>query len=399
MKAPEILAGSLNSLAAHPLRSLLTVLGVVTGVAAVIVVIAVGEGSRRTVLTQLELLGSQLLVVLPGPAGGGGRTDTLLRSDADAIEAEVSGVKTSPEVIARATARKGKNAVNVPVVGASSSFLSIRNFNIQSGRFITPGEDRGRTRVCVIGAKTASRLFPHGPAAGENLTLEGSRYKVIGVFEQKGDLGWLHPDEWVVIPLSTAQTRLLAIDYVHVIAVKCPSGDSMENISDRLVGLLRRKHKIDPRLGKDRLDFHIINQKEFIQAMSKVSKTLTALLVSLAAVALVTGGIGIMNIMLVSVTERTSEIGIRKAVGATGSDIFFQFLAESVMLSGGGALLGIGTGALVSRLLSGLENLAPVISGYGIIIGAAMAVMVGLVFGIYPALRAARMEPVEALRA
>lgn len=399
MRASDLLAGSIGSLLAHPLRSVLTVLGVVTGVAAVIVVIAAGEGSRRTVVKQLELLGARLLIVLPGPASGaGGRVDSLDRADAEAMEKNFTGIRTSPEVLANVSARHGRIAITVPVVGATPSFASIRNFQVEAGRFFTPGEDRGRVRVCVVGSRTAKRLFPDRPAPGEYIKLDGTRYQVVGVFSAKGDLGWFHPDDLVVVPLGTAQVRLLGIRHIHAIAVECPSQEGMEDVFDRVVALLRRRHDLDPNLPKERLDFHVINQREMIETMSAVSKTLTTLLLSLAAVALITGGIGIMNIMLVSTTERTAEIGIRKAVGATSTDIFLQFLAEAVMLSGAGALIGIGVGAAAAELLSGWGGWEPVITGYGILLSVSVALLAGLVFGIYPALRAAAMEPVEALR-
>ncbi len=385
---------------AHPLRSLLTVLGVVTGVAAVITVIAVGEGSRRSVMRQLELLGSRLLVVLPGPASGGaGGRDSLTREDAEAIAREVEGSRVSPEVLGRAVLKRGRETVSAPVVGATPEFALIRNFELARGRFFTAGEERGRARVCVLGSRSAERLSDGREVLDAEITVDRVRYRVIGVFEQKGDLGWFHPDDMAVIPLSTAQTRLLGIDHAHAIAVEVPAGRSREEVHAKVLALLRRLHRIPADVPKDRLDFHVISQKEMIEAMSNVNRTLTALLISLAAVALITGGVGIMNIMLVSVTERTSEIGLRKAVGAAGSDIFFQFLLEAVILSGAGAAIGVGLGGWASGFLSEWGGWELVVSWRGIGLSVGAALVTGAVFGIYPATRAAGLEPVEALRA
>jgi len=400
VKWSVLIFGAAGSLASHPLRSLLTVLGVIAGVAAVMVVIAAGEGSRRKVTRQLELLGSNLLIVLPGPAAGGSeaRTDTLAREDALAIESEIKGVKTSSEVLARQTASVKANALSVPVVGCTPSFREVRNFELSAGRFFTTAEESGRARVAVLGARTARRLFERGDALGGYIRLKGARYRVIGVLEEKGDLGWFHPDDLVVVPLSTAQTRILGIKHVHAIAVACPSQETMGPVSRRIRAMLRRIHRLPSELAESRLDFHIMSQRQMVEAMVRVDRTLKALLISLAAVALITGGIGIMNIMLVSVTERTSEIGIRKAVGATGLDIFLQFLAESVMLASAGAVLGIALGAVSSDAVSAWGGWDLVISWRGAALAVGVAFAVGLLFGIYPALRAAAQEPVEALR-
>ncbi len=399
MRSSEVLAGALSSLALHPLRSLLTILGVVTGVAAVIAVIAAGEGSRRSVAAQIEVLGSRLLIVLPGPASGGrGRTDSLTLSDAAALEEEIGGVVASPEVIANLEVRAGGKSFNAPVVGAAPGFIKARNFKPARGRFFSPAEDRGRAKVAVIGPAASRRLFGDLDPVGKTFKLSGHNFRVIGTFESKGDMGWFHPDQLVVTPLQTAMTRVIGTDHLHAIAVLCPSQDDMSSVEERLVSLLRRRHRLPPGAGKDRLDFHVIDQREMIEAFAGVNKTLTALLISLAAVALVTGGVGIMNIMLVSVTERTPEIGIRKAVGASGLDIFHQFLAEAVILSGAGAVLGVGLGAAVSELVSGWGNWEAVISARAIVLSASAALVTGLAFGIYPAIRAASLEPVRALR-
>lgn len=400
MRLTEILAGALQSLAAHPLRSFLTVIGVVTGVAAVIVVVAAGEGSRQAILQQMEFLGTETLVVLPGSASGATeRTrDSLSREDAEFIESKIKGVTVSPEVIGKVTAQRRSKAESVSLVGATPAFLKVRNFRLASGRFFTPGEDRGRKRVCVLGARIADKLFPDREPIKAQLRINRSRYGVIGVFEEKGDMGWFHPDDWVVAPLATAQTRVLGIDYVHTIAVDCPSIKEMPDVKEDITDLLRRMHSLRHHLDKDSLDFHVINQREMIRTASKVSETMKVLLIGLAAVALITGGVGIMNIMLVSVMERTTEIGIRKAMGATGTDIFLQFFFESVLLSGAGASLGIAAGTAASRLLSDLGDWGLVMSLPGVLIAVAMALLVGMVFGIYPALRAASLEPVEALK-
>ncbi len=394
---------ALDSLKAHPLRSGLTTLGVIIGVAAVILVIALGEGSRREVLSQIEALGSNLLIVSPGPAHARGmqtfRTDTLTLSDAEAIAREIPEVlAVSPEVIGSARARVGDRVLNVIILGATTDFPFVRNFRIAEGRFFSPAENDSRRKVCVTGSQVRKKLFKDKIPEKAWIELNGMRFNVVGVFEPKGDLGWFHTDEMVVMPLLTAQTHMLGINHLHGIDIRYEESARVNVLSRKVTRLLRRRHRLGPDLPENELDFHILNQKELLETFAKVSRTLTALLVSIAGTALVVGGIGIMNIMLVSVAERVPEIGMRRAVGARRIDILMQFLTEAVVLSMLGAALGVGAGFLAGEWVSRYSEFKAVVVPGAVLLAVGFGVAVGLVFGIYPAWRASRLDPIEALR-
>lgn len=394
---------ALDSLRAHPLRSGLTTLGVIIGVAAVILVIAVGEGGKREVLSQIEALGSNLLIVSPGPAHSRGmqtfRTDTLTLADAEAIAREIPEVvAVSPEVIGSAKARVKDKVLSAFVLGTTADFPVARNFRVAEGRFFLPAENGSRRKVCVIGSQAKKKLFGDNLPKKAWLELNGVRYAVIGVFEQKGSLGWFNTDEMIVLPLLTAQTHLLGISHLHGIDIRYDESAKVKALTKKVARLLRRRHHLSPDLPEDELDFHILDQKELLDTFAKVSSTLTTLLVSIASTALVVGGIGIMNIMLVSVAERIPEIGIRKAVGARRIDILMQFLTEAVVLSMLGAALGVGAGFIASEWVSRASEFKAVVVPGAVLLAVGFGIAVGLIFGIYPAWRASRLDPIQALR-
>ncbi len=394
---------ALDSLVAHSLRSCLTTLGIVIGVAAVILVMAVGEGSRREVLSQIQALGSNLLVVRPGPAHAAGtevfRTDTLKLADAEAIAREFSQVQgVSPEVIGSGRVRFRDRILSVVILGTSEEFPLIRNFRLAQGRFFYPAENQARRKVCVIGSQVREKLFRGSMPEHSWIELNGVRYLVLGAFESKGDWGWFHPDEMVVVPLLTAQTRVLGINHLHSIVIRYAESAKVKALRKNITRLLRRRHRLSQNLPEDELDFHILSQKEILEAFIKVSRTFNALLISIACTALLVGGIGIMNIMLVSVAERVPEIGIRKAVGARRLDILAQFLTEAVILSMFGAGLGVAVGFLAGAWVSSISEFTAVVRPEAVALAVGFGLIVGLVFGIYPAWRASRLDPIEALR-
>jgi len=384
-------------------RSLLAGLGITIGVAAVILVIAVGEGSRKKILDQIQSLGSNLLVVNPGPSkispGITASATTLKLADAEALEQKLGRkVIVSPEVYGQVLVAKGNLARNAPLMGVAADFFRARNFYPGQGRTFNQSEDKSMRKVCLLGFGLASELFPRQQPVDKKVRIHGMEFQVIGVLEPKGDFGWFHPDQLVLVPLRVAQRQILGIDYLNSIVVKVLSREQMQELSEDIVRILRAQHRLSPRLSKDWLDFNIISQSELIKAFNKVNRTFTSLLVSIAVISLLVGGIGIMNIMLANLSERTGEIGIRKAVGATRVDILEQFLFEALTLTMTGAGMGILLGFGVSALLDKLSPWQTLISGWSVLVAAGFAAAVGLIFGIYPAWRASGLDPIEALR-
>ncbi len=390
-----------RAIAANPLRSLLTMLGVIIGVASVLAMVAIGQGARRAVTQQVEALGSNLLTVFAGVQRFGGvatagPVQTLTLADAQAIAAEVPNVTgVSAEFSRQAQVVFREQNTTTQVSGVTPQFPEVRNFHPVAGSFITEEDMRRRARVAVLGQTVARQLFGDGDPVGQQVKIRGVTFTVIGLMEPKGATGFMDRDDVVFIPLSTAQRRLFGVDYVRSIYVQVASPAAMEAAQSDVAALLRRRHRLGPTQEDD---FTIRSQADVLQAITGVSRTMTFLLGGIAAVSLIVGGIGIMNIMLVSVTERTREIGIRKAVGARTQDILTQFLVESVLLSVSGGLVGILVGALGSRLVTRLAGWATLLSLQAVVLAFAFAVAVGVFFGLYPAQRAARLDPIEALR-
>ena len=395
----DILRSAVRSLIANRLRTFLTMLGVVIGVGSVLAMIALGEGARKSVEDSIKSMGTNLLWVRPGadqhgPVRGGA-VETLLLEDADAILGISNVVAIAPEVSKNAQAKYLSNNFNAGIVGTTHSYMSVRSFEINEGDFISERDVMARRRVAVLGAEAATELFADAPPVGERIQIKGISFEVIGVLKAKGEAGWSNPDQQIIVPISVAQKNLFGMKYVTNIGVQLDDEKNMEETQKEIKELLRTRH----RLREDaESDFNVRSQTEMLQRMSEVTGTFTALLGGVAAVSLLVGGIGIMNIMLVSVRERTKEIGIRKAVGAKDKDILTQFLIEATVVSVIGGMLGIGMGYGIAILISKLANWVTIVPLYSIVLAVGTSAGIGLIFGVWPARIASKLDPVEALR-
>lgn len=393
---------ALAALWANKLRSLLTMLGIIIGVGAVITMIGLGEGAQRSVQERLESMGSNLLTVNPGAARGGGRavmtggTARLYVSDADAISERAQYVEAViPEMSRNLQVQYHNRNWNANVVGTTSHYPDVRNHPPVDGRFFTDSENRAAAKVAVLGSAIATELYGRSSAVGETIRIAGQRFQVIGILEEKGTGGWRNPDEQVFIPLMTAQRRLLGRDYLSSITIQVSSQEYMEIATIDVERVLRREHRLRPDQDND---FRIRNQADLISTFQDTQRTFSFLLAGIAGVSLIVGGIGIMNIMIVSVTERTREIGIRKAVGARRRDVLMQFLLEAIMLSIIGGIIGIGAGMLASDLLARFAGWNTIIIIEAVILSFSFAAAIGIFFGIYPAQKAAKQNVIESLR-
>jgi len=392
---------AMRALASNPLRSLLTMLGVIIGVGAVVAMIAIGQGARQAVTQQVQALGSNLLTVFASVAqlGGVARGDavrTLTLEDAEAVRKEVPGVTGISAEFSRAAqvVFRGENTTTT-VSGVTPEFQVVRNFRPARGEFFTEEDMRTRAKVAVIGRTVATRILGEADPIGQRFKIRGVTFTIVGVMEEKGATSFSDRDDVVFVPLSTAQRRLFGVQHIRTMHVQMRSPEEMTEAQAVLTELLRTRHRLSPTQDND---FTIRSQADILQAFTGVSQTMTVLLGGIAAVSLIVGGIGIMNIMLVSVTERTREIGIRKAVGARRRDILLQFLVESVALSVTGGVIGVGVGIIGSKLINQFAGWATLLSVQAILLAFSFAVAVGVFFGLYPARRAAMLDPIVALR-
>ncbi|MFQ6047105.1 MAG: ABC transporter permease [Gemmatimonadales bacterium] len=398
----EIIWVALGAIRANKLRSFLTALGIVIGIAAVITMVALGSGAQKAVQDQIQALGTDLLQVYAGQSFMRGIASadrvSLTSADAEALRREARGLEAVvPELSRNYQVKYGNQNINVNVTGTVPEYLPVNNFKLAFGRMFTAGDGAGRKRVAVLGSEVPNNLGANAAAMiGQTIQIRGISFEIIGVLQEKGALGsWHNPDEQILIPLETAEFRIFGSDRLRSITVQVPHPDSMNVAMIEIERVLRREHAIRP--GADN-DFNIRNRSEFLATFEETTRTFTFLLAGIAAVSLVVGGIGIMNIMLVSVTERTREIGVRKALGATRGNILYQFLVEALVLCLMGGLLGILVGAGGAIALSELADWNTLVSPMAVILAVAFSFAVGLFFGLWPARRAASLDPIEALR-
>ena len=397
----EILRVALGAIRANKLRAFLTTLGIIIGIAAVITMVALGEGAQRAVEERIARLGTNVLTVRPGQQffGGIDRGDRRLTArDAEALLREPKAIRAvSPEMERRLQVEYGSANSKTQIFGVWASYPAIQNQHVAVGRYFTESEERGRRRVAVLGARVGERLGVPNTAAlvGQTIRIRGIPFEVIGVLAERGDQGWSNPDEAIYIPLATAQFRVFGTDRVRSILVQAVSAEAMDDAIAEIDAVIRREHRLRPGQPSD---FNIRNQTTLLTTFQETTRTFTFLLAGIAAVSLVVGGIGIMNIMLVSVTERTREIGIRKALGARRRDIMLQFLIEALVLCLAGGLLGLAAGVGGAYALQRVAQWNTAVAPESLVLAVGFAAAVGLFFGIWPARRAARLDPIVALR-
>lgn len=399
----ESVSISIHALFANKLRSILTMLGIIIGVGAVIAMVAVGMGVRQKVTSSIASLGSNMLIVRPGAQtsggvrGSAGSRKTLKYEDAQAIKKKIKDVDyVSPIASSSFQVVNGNQNWNTQVQGVTAEFLQIRDLSVSNGSFITDSDLATRNRVAVIGSTVSENLFGEENPVGHTIRVKNQPYRVIGVLESKGQSSMgQDQDDIVIVPLTTAMDRLLGITYVNMINVQVSSQDKMDEVQSNIETLLRQRHHL---VGDKESDFQVQNLTSLMTTLNETTTMLTLFLGSIAAISLVVGGIGIMNIMMVSVTERTREIGIRKALGATFKNIMTQFLIESVVIGVIGGLIGVAFGIGVALAISKFGGFQTVITAAPILISFSFSVGIGLFFGIYPARKAALLDPIEALR-
>ncbi len=394
---------ALRALRRNKMRSILTALGIIIGVASVVAMVAVGNGAQARIESQVAALGQNLLSVFAGSRRSGGvntglgSASTITLADAEAIAREVPDVvAVSPEVSTTAQAIANGRNWSTSVVGESPDYLKIRDWKLSSGSMFTEREVRSAAKVAVIGSKTANELFGPLNPVGQSVRLKNIPFVIIGLLESKGaGMGGQNQDDRVLIPYSTAMKRITGEKYLRSINLQIASSDRMEIAQQQITSLLRQRHRLTE--GRDD-DFNVFNQKEIADTVNSISKVITLLLGSIAGISLFVGGIGIMNIMLVSVTERTREIGIRIAVGAQPGDIRLQFLIEAITLSLLGGLIGVLCGIGASHVVGMVADFKAMVSTGSIFLAFGVSSAIGIFFGFYPAHKAAGLDPIDALR-
>jgi len=400
----EIISVALGALRANKLRSALTMLGIVIGVGAVIAVVALGTGAQQAVKDRIAALGTTLLTVSPGQQRGqgvaiAGAQKRLTIDDAKAVDERATNlIAVQPEMRSMQQIVFGNKNANTTVVGTSPNYLEVRKYTLRAGKMFTAADDEGRQRVVVLGNTVLTNLGVTTPEAliGETVRIRGTQFTVVGVLASKGQASaFQDPDDEVLVPIETARFRVNGTDRLNSISALAESEDKIPDAMGDIQRVLRREHRIAQGLPDD---FQIRNQSDILATTQETTQVMTYLLSGIAAVSLLVGGIGIMNIMLVSVTERTREIGIRKALGATRFNILLQFLIEAVVLCCLGGVLGIGLGAGGALIMSKTAGWSTQVSTAAIVMAFAFSAFVGVAFGVWPARRAAVLDPIVALR-
>lgn len=389
---------ALRSLRANKLRSLLAMLGIIIGIAAVISMLAIGAGAEEQIMSRISAMGTNLLSVRPGQSYfhgvSSGAVETLTLDDAMALLREIDSiVAVSPEASSNAQLKFFDDNMNASVYGVAITWPSIRNYEVEYGRFFTESEVESRMRVVVIGSEIAEELGINQSSLNEYIKLKGIRFKLIGILKSKGG-GWGSSDNRALIPYTTAMGTVFGLDHLTGISIQTADNTEIDRIEEEITSLLQTRHGIE---SEDEIDFRVFNQAEILETASDASKTFTVLLGAIASISLIVGGIGIMNIMLVTVTERTREIGIRKAIGAKGKDILLQFLLEAVILCIISGIIGVAVGVGASNLIDKVSEYKTSLQMSGIILALTFSMTIGIFFGYYPARRAALLDPVDAL--
>jgi len=406
MTTKDILHETLSALTANKVRTALTMLGIIIGISSVIILVAIGQGAQGSIQANIQSLGSNLIEIFPGAqrsfgygaSTGRGNAQTLTPDDATAIENQITNISAvSPEISARYQVTAPGTNTNTTVNGVTAAYAGVHNIQINDGRFITDTDSTSLSKVAVIGPTTAGDLFASGTdPVGQTITIKGIQFTIVGETVSKGSSGFNNQDDALYIPLKDAQLFLIGkTTYLTTISISATSASDMTQVQNDVTNLLLQRHGIsDP----TQADFNVLNQASIVSAASSVTGTFTLLLGAVAGISLVVGGIGIMNMMLTTVTERTREIGLRKAIGAKRSDINIQFLTEAVALTVIGGAIGVFIGWLVALVVTKLGVLQTSISPESVILAFGVSAAIGIVFGYYPARRASRLNPIEALR-
>ncbi len=400
----ETIQEAFLTLTLNKLRTSLAMLGIVIGIGSVIALLSLGQATQKQITNQIQSLGANLLTVSPGSQSNGsvrgamGGGTTLTKEDADALSN--SGMPTikniSPELSSRSQVSTGQSNTNTQIIGATPSYATVHKIEVENGAFISEANQKNMAKVAVVGPQVVTDLFGEGTnPIGKTIRVEGQSLIIIGVTVSKGGTGFLNQDNIIYVPLSTAQKQLYGQNYISSIAIEAASSEVMTQAQDEVGYMLLSRHKLsDP----SEADFTIFSQQDLQDTISETAGTFTSLLAGIAAISLLVGGIGIMNIMLVTVTERTREIGLRKALGATKKIIITQFLLESIILTVIGGAVGMFGGIIVFFAIAKFANFIFTISIPSILLALAVSGGIGIIFGWYPARRAAQMEPIEALR-
>lgn len=399
-----------EGLKTNRLRTILTLLGIVIGITAIILVMSLGQGAQNLILSQIQSIGPKVIAIVPGREPKGPTdiistfTDSLKEKDVSELSKKINvphAAKIMPIVFGSQTAAYGTETYRPTIFGVTEFFADVYDIYPSEGRLFTAEEVKGNADVAIIGHKVASELFGSDDAVGKKIKIKGKNFRIIGVFPKKGQVSFLNFDEVAIIPYTTAQRYIFGIKYFHRMVIEADTEENVAQTVEDIKVTLRNSHNID---DPEKDDFFVQTQAQALETVSSITNILKLFLVSMAAISLLVGGIGIMNIMLVSVTERTREIGLRKAVGATEKNILIQFLLEAVILTVGGGVIGIILGALFSlatslilgRYLGLIWRFTFPVSA--VILGISVSTLVGLVFGIYPARKASLKSPIEALR-
>ncbi|MBI2314509.1 ABC transporter permease [Candidatus Daviesbacteria bacterium] len=405
MEYTEIITEAIGTLTVNKLRTGLATLGIVIGIGSVIALISLGQSTSQAIQSQIQSLGANLLTIQPGAVstrgvrGAAGEGTNLTLEDAKAIKtsSQVTTIQNvSPEFSRRTQVTTGKANTNTQIIGITPTYEIVRKISLDSGNFINEQQVNSMAKVAVLGPNVVTNLFGEGVnPIGQTVRINGQSLAIIGITASKGGSGFFNQDDTIFVPLSTAQKQLFGADYLSSIALEAKSPEVMVDAQTQVGYLLLARHKLnDP----SQADFSIFSQQDILNTASATTSTFTSLLSGIAAISLLVGGIGIMNIMLVTVTERTREIGLRKALGAKKRLIITQFLIESVILTFVGGIIGIGFGVIASYIISGLTSSPFVISPSSIILAIGVSSGIGILFGWYPAQRASNLAPIEALR-